>query len=134
MLTQEQIKLIAEAANKKIDLPFVSETREQALFEKTLLQVDGLLEGVLEEKFSPDTVVLMRTLLGGDNRAREKALTDFLQSLVGESLIEKINEKVDIPLLSEQKEEKIMRIFSDFLIAQLVSILIKNMMDAKDND
>ena len=49
-LAEEQAEKIATAINKRIDIPFVSEDKEQIFFEKVVDVVTDILEGVFKGK------------------------------------------------------------------------------------
>ena len=48
--SDEMTEKIATAINKRIDIPFVSEDKEQILFEKVFDVVTDILEGVFKVK------------------------------------------------------------------------------------
>ena len=48
--SDEMAKNIASAINKRIDIPFVSEEKEQIFFEKIVDVVTDILEGVFKGK------------------------------------------------------------------------------------
>ena len=48
--TDEMAKVIATKINEKIDIPFVSEEKEQIFFEKCVDIVTDLLEGIIKGK------------------------------------------------------------------------------------
>jgi hypothetical protein len=48
--SEEMSTKIASAINKKIDIPFVSEEKEQIFFEKCVDVVTDILEGMFEGK------------------------------------------------------------------------------------
>ena len=48
--SEEMTEKIASAINKRIDIPFVSEDKEQVFFEKVVDVVTDILEGVFKGK------------------------------------------------------------------------------------
>ena len=48
--SDEMAKMIATKINEKIDIPFVSEEKEQVFFEKCVDVVTDLIEGLLKGK------------------------------------------------------------------------------------
>ena len=48
--SEEMTEKIASAINKRIDIPFVSEDKEQIFFEKVVDVVTDILEGVFKGK------------------------------------------------------------------------------------
>ena len=50
LASDEMSEKIATAINKKIDIPFVSEDKEQIFFEKVVDVVTDLLHGILKGK------------------------------------------------------------------------------------
>ena len=48
--SEEMTEKIASAINKRIDIPFVSEDKEQVFFEKMVDVVTDILEGVFKGK------------------------------------------------------------------------------------
>ena len=50
LASDEMAEKIASAINAKIDIPFVSEDKEQIFFEKVVAVVTDLIEGLLKGK------------------------------------------------------------------------------------
>ena len=50
LASEEMTEKIASAINKRIDIPFVSEDKEQVFFEKIVDVVTDVLEGVFKGK------------------------------------------------------------------------------------
>ena len=50
LASEEMKEKIASAINKRIDIPFVSEDKEQVFFEKMVVVVTDVLEGVFKGK------------------------------------------------------------------------------------
>ena len=50
--SDEMAEKIATAINKRIDIPFVSEDKEQIFFEKVVDVVTDILEGVFKGKYT----------------------------------------------------------------------------------
>ena len=52
LASDEMSEQIASAINKRIDIPFVSEEKEQIFFEKVVDVVTDVLEGVFKGKYN----------------------------------------------------------------------------------
>lgn len=95
MLTEDQVTEVAAKLNEKVNIPFMSEEAEQGILEKAVSAIDDKLDGVAEELPEPFGE-LWENL--ADGISDEEA-----EQLVG-ALTDIINQKVDIPLLSEDQE------------------------------
>ena len=114
MLSAHQITKIATMANTLIDVPLVSEKLEQAVFETAIRLIDEALDKVLPAQMTE----LLEDLTGKSELALDRAHSgNFIERLVGV-----LNEKVDIPFLGEQQEEKLIRMVIELLVKAMTSI------------
>ena len=97
MLTPEQINAISVKLNDEIDVPFVPEMMEGALFEIAITAVSNKLGEVIPPHWIP---YLNDSLLGltGTDEQVEALVNDYAS---------RINEKVDIPLVTEDREQEL---------------------------
>jgi uncharacterized protein (DUF2384 family) len=95
MLTDQELEAIASKLNEHIDIPFVSEEHEQVIWVKIVKQIDRFLYKVLPN----EVYQLIRT--AQDGISNEEA------QLIEQRLAQIINKYVDIPIVSEEVEEKI---------------------------
>ena len=95
MLTEDQVTEVATKLNEKVNIPFMSEETEQGILEKAVNAIDDKLDGIAEDLPEPFGE-LWENL--ADGISDEEA-----EQLVG-ALTEVINQKIDIPFLSEDQE------------------------------
>lgn len=118
MLTEEQITTIAVKLNEKVDLPFIGEEKEQDILESVLNGINGKLDEVTENLPEP---------------AREtwEKLADGVSDEEAERLVEQltvlVNERIDIPLLSEENE-------AGMVIHPAVSMIVDTMRSMASSD
>ena len=106
MLTEAQIDLLVKKVNDKINLPILGEKGEAFLFKFAIKKILVVLEKEIPEdfqKFIDNTVDGL--VEGGENNIEE----------VKSYLITFLNDKVNIPIIGENAEKK--------LITEVVNIL-----------
>lgn len=118
MLTEEQITTIAVKLNEKVDLPFIGEEKEQDILESVLNGINGKLDEVTENL--PEPV-----------RETWEKLADGVSDEEAERLVEQltvlVNERIDIPLLSEENE-------AEMVIHPAVSMIVDTMRSMASSD
>lgn len=118
MLTEEQITTIAVKLNEKVDLPFIGEEKEQDILESVLNGINGKLDEVTENL--PEPV-----------RETWEKLADGVSDEEAERLVEQltvlVNERIDIPLLSEENE-------AGMVIHPAVSMIVDTMRSMASSD
>ncbi len=107
MLKPEQKSKIAALVNSSIDIPVVPESLEEAIFRKSIDLIDEALDAFLPQEIQE----LAESLNQGIERNNAK---DFV-----ENLTRFLNKRVDLPILNEEQEGK--------LIGLVVDILVKSM-------
>mgnify|MGYP000489016973 CR=1 FL=1 len=108
MLNEEQISSVAASLNEKINIPMMSEEKEQSMLEKAVGMINGQLSVVTASLPESAQDILSRL---GDGISEEEAAE------LKEALVPALNEKVDIPFLNEDQE-------ADMLIAPVVDMII----------
>lgn len=109
-LTQDEIKLLAQKLNSKINIPIIGETGEEKICIKIILKMDNFLYDNLPNEFYD----LLHSTENGINEEEAKIMVTRLTKLA--------NEKINLPFLSEEMEEKIFR----FIIGLIVKSAKKN--------
>lgn len=94
MLTQEQINIIVGKLNEKIDLPFIPESMEEGLFEIAIAAVANKLGDLLPAHWIPYLTDFTIGITG----------TDEQLAVLVSNIASKLNEKIDIPLVKEDRE------------------------------
>lgn len=87
MLSQAQLNNIADQINAKIDLPFLGENQEKALFMSILNQAGSLVEKVIPQQY--------QAMLGDPNQGVDKVQA----TKIGSDLMSQITSKVDMGML-----------------------------------
>ena len=107
MITSEQKDKIVALVNSSIDIPVVPESLEGSIFRKAIDLIDEALDNFLPKEIQ----ALAESLSQGIERNNAK---DFV-----ENLTRFLNKKVDLPILNEEQEGK--------LIGVVVNLLVKSM-------
>ena len=94
-LRDEEIGMIAAAANKKIDIPLVKERMEGIILFKSIKLIDNFLWKVLPDELYD----LYRDVADGLGDKEAEELKDRLISIV--------NKHVDLPFLSKKTEKEL---------------------------
>lgn len=108
MLNEEQISSIAATLNEKINIPLMSEEKEQSMLEQAVGMINEQLSAVTGNL--PESVQDILSRLA-DGISEEEAAE------LKEALVPALNEKVDIPFIGEEQE-------ADMLIAPVVDMII----------
>jgi hypothetical protein len=107
MLSTEQIQVIANKVNKKVDLPIIGEKFEEKIIIFGLNKIDEVLEQELPKDFADLLDDVSDGLEPGspaDLDKIKKHLTSF------------INKKVNIPILGEKGERTLISLAIDIII------------------
>ena len=107
-LTDDVIGLIADELNERVNIPFIGEGTEKELLVKVVKRIDDLLA----EELPPELYNMLRD--AGDGVTEEEAAE------LKEKLVTKLNGSLDIPFISEDTEEGIIRDVLDVIVAALV--------------
>ena len=97
MLTSEEAEILASKLNERVNIPFFEEQTEQIVLVKIVKLIDRALYKVLPNEL----YALAKS--AADGITAQEALE------IETRLIEWANRKIDIPFLSEELEEKILR-------------------------
>ncbi len=106
MLSNEQVIFIANKINEKINLPILGEKAEFAIIKKAVTKVLKVLEGEIPEEYLD---FLEDTAQGFDPEQGANI------QLIKNNIVEFVNKKVDIPLLSETTEGELFSTLIDVL-------------------
>lgn len=98
LLNEDSRADLAKQLNAMFDIPFVSEEREQIAADKLV----NLVYGIFDKVMPPEVQKMLET--SSPEELRE----------VRENMIHRINEKIDVPFVSEDKEEECIRFIIDF--------------------
>ena len=107
MFKPEQKSKLVALVNSSIDIPVIPESLEESIFRKSIDLIDDALDTFLPQEIQE----LAESLSDGIERNNAK---DFV-----ENLTRFLNKKVDLPILNEAQEGK--------LIGLVVDILVKSM-------
>ena len=110
-MTPEEINLLAKKLNKKINIPLLSENRE----EKILIEVVERIDGFLYENLPNEFYDLIRSSEDGISDEEAKRLVKRLSKLA--------NDKIDIPYIPETMEYIAIR----FIVGMVVNAARKNL-------
>jgi hypothetical protein len=109
MLSDAQVNSLAQQANKAINLPFLKEDKELIVFAKVVRLVDKKLYQVLPNEYYE----LIKDATNGISK--EEAV------IIEERLTPLINDAINIPVLSEKQEQKLI----SFILGIIVNAMVK---------
>ena len=109
LLNQQERKQMAQIVNALVDIPLVPEELEQTIFEHAVGAIDVALEDTLP-------AVLAELIHNAQNGIDKDHAVVF-----ADRLVESINQKIDLPYLSEEQEAKILRIVIDPLVKAMTN-------------
>ena len=109
-LTEDEVKMLAEKLNNKINIPIIGETGEEKICVKIILKIDNFLYDNLPNEFY-DLI-----------RAADKGIDEEEAKMMVTRLTKLANEKINLPFLPEKTEETIFR----FIIGLIVKSAKKN--------
>lgn len=110
MLSQAQIDYIADKLNEKINIPIIGEKFEKKLIVKGLEKVDKELDEHLPPEWSE--------LLDDVSDGIEPGSPADLQS-IKDNLVSFLNKKINIPIIGEKAEEKLLSAAIDLIFDAL---------------
>lgn len=108
MLTDAEINAIAQKVNKAINLPFLNEEKEFIVFGKIIKSVDRQLYRLLPNEYYE----LVKD--ASDGISKEEAVK------IEERLTPLINNVVNIPILTEKIEEKLIGLILSLIINAMI--------------
>jgi len=103
-LSEDEIKMLAERLNKKINVPIISETKEEKILIKIVLRIDRFLYDNLPNEFYD----LLRSTSKGISDREARRLIRRLTRLA--------NDKIDIPYIPEIAEHIALKLIISLII------------------
>jgi hypothetical protein len=104
MLTDKQIKIIVDKINEKIDIPKIGEKFEGILIKFIVKQIDKLLEDKLPQELYETITNISDGIDDSELEIIKTNLTNF------------VNKHINLPLLDEEQEEKVIILVVDILV------------------
>lgn len=108
MLTDEEVQVLAHKLNDHINLPFISREKEYVVFIKVIKWIDKLLYQMLPNEYYG----LVKDTTNGISEEEANKIEERLTPL--------INNIVNIPVLTEKMEEKLIRLILGFIIKAMI--------------
>lgn len=108
MLTDAQINALAQKINSAINLPFLNEEKEFIVFAKVIKWVDKQLYQLVPNEYYE----LVKD--ASDGISKEEAIR------IEERLTSLINKAINIPILSERQEEKLIGLVLGLIINAMI--------------
>jgi hypothetical protein len=108
MLTDEQLNALAQKINAAINIPILGEKAEFVVFAKIIKLIDiKMYELLLNECYE-----LINSVNDGISEADAELMTTRLSKL--------LNETINIPFISEEKEEKLIGLVLGYIVGAMV--------------
>ena len=104
MLTDAQINALAQKVNTAINLPILSEEKEFIIFVKIIKWIDRKLYDILPNEYYE----LVNNATDGISKEEAAMLEDRLTPI--------INEAINIPIINERQEEKLISLVLGIII------------------
>eukprot|EP01012_Entosiphon_sulcatum_P024402 TRINITY_DN29565_c0_g1_i2.p1 TRINITY_DN29565_c0_g1~~TRINITY_DN29565_c0_g1_i2.p1 ORF type:complete len:252 (+),score=54.77 TRINITY_DN29565_c0_g1_i2:185-940(+) len=129
LLSERQMAIITKKVNDAIDIPLLSEKKEEKIFSKIVHEVNEKLEGALQAHLPGHYVNLVRALLNDQISTDEKQrqVNDILRGHWQRPLSDAVNRNIDIPLLGEHHETKIFHKVIDYILRGMVHYLVEGL-------
>ena len=108
MLTDEQLNALAQKINAAINIPILGEKAELVVFAKLIKLIDVKLYELLPNEYYE----LINSVNDGISEEEAAMMTQRLSKL--------LNEKINIPFISEQKEEKLISLVIGYIVGAMV--------------
>lgn len=129
--TRVLIQVVVRKVNEEVDLAFVSESKEERMISKI---VDKIVP-----KVEPSLLAIMPTVyvncikLALDEtiplKDRRNQISDQLRAELSEPLARELNERIDIPVLPEGLEGKLLNVVSNKVIDEFVEWTVGEVSD-----
>jgi hypothetical protein len=108
MLTDEQLNALAQKINSAINIPILGEKAELVVFAKIIKLIDAKLYELLPNEYYE----LINSMNDGISEDDATMMTHRLTRL--------LNERINIPFISEQKEEKLISLVIGYIVGAMV--------------
>eukprot|EP00180_Rhodochaete_pulchella_P004177 Plantae.Rhodophyta-Rhodochaete_pulchella.ctg7709.p1 GENE.Plantae.Rhodophyta-Rhodochaete_pulchella.ctg7709~~Plantae.Rhodophyta-Rhodochaete_pulchella.ctg7709.p1 ORF type:complete len:144 (+),score=36.24 Plantae.Rhodophyta-Rhodochaete_pulchella.ctg7709:270-701(+) len=111
MLSEKQKEIIVNRVNRDHDFPFISEGTEKALLTKMADKINPAVEDALRVLMPLDYVAVIKLALM-ENLSKEercRQVSEILVRRLAEPLTDAVNERVDLKLLPESVEQKVLQ-------------------------
>jgi hypothetical protein len=110
MLSDEQVAAMAVKLNEKVNLPIIGEKLEEVVFAKIIRKIDSELYKLVPNEYYQLIKISSDGISDEDAEVFKSRLTPL------------INEKVNIPILSERRERKMI----EFVLDTIIDAMRKN--------
>lgn len=129
LLSEDGIKEVSAHINASINIWLVGEGTEQEAIEFCVRAVNHRLKECLQSFLDDDYNSVVTLLL--DDSAPVEDKTALLQDVVArnlrEPLVERLNSIINVPFVSEDAEEKMLRTICDGIFDAIVAAVVRNM-------
>lgn len=108
MLSDAEINALAKKVNKSVDFPFINEEKELVVYTKIIKWIDRQLYKLLPNEYYK----LVKSTTDGISQKEANEIENRLTPL--------INNLVNIPVLTEKQEEKLISLILNIIISAMV--------------
>eukprot|EP00903_Cladosiphon_okamuranus_P012386 g11608.t1 len=122
MLNERQTKVVIRKVNEDIDVPFLSERREERIIEKFVERVLPKVEPSMRAIMPDIYVRCIKEALDETQsiKSRRKHISTLLRGELSEPLTRQLNERVDCSIIPEKWEGKVLKLVSNKVIDEFV--------------
>eukprot|EP00173_Palmaria_palmata_P004614 Plantae.Rhodophyta-Palmaria_palmata.ctg6638.p2 GENE.Plantae.Rhodophyta-Palmaria_palmata.ctg6638~~Plantae.Rhodophyta-Palmaria_palmata.ctg6638.p2 ORF type:complete len:136 (-),score=47.43 Plantae.Rhodophyta-Palmaria_palmata.ctg6638:292-699(-) len=126
MLSEKQKDLVTRKINDEVDIPIMNERHEAKLIDKFVDKINDHLEPALRACM-PDVYLVSLKIALDENKSkkvRQLEIRDLMRAEFSEPLSSELNARVDMSLIPEEAEGKVLKVVADEIVEQFVKIVI----------
>lgn len=122
MLNERQKQVVIEKVNDDINLPFISERREERMIERLVDKIVPNVEPALNMLLPEVYVGCIKLALNEELHIKErrKQISDTLRAELSEPLSRELNKRVDCSMIPENLEGAVLKIVTNKIIDKFV--------------
>eukprot|EP00899_Mesostigma_viride_P008652 jgi/Mesvir1/17789/Mv12899-RA.1 len=111
MLSDKQKAAVVNKTNREVNLPIISESHEEKIIDKAVTKLLPHIEPALRSFLDPDYVDILKLLLNDEmeDEQRKAAINLILQKKWLVPLTTALNGRIDLPILGEELEQKLLK-------------------------
>eukprot|EP00904_Undaria_pinnatifida_P010692 jgi/Undpi1/6753/HiC_scaffold_21.g09232.m1 len=131
MLSERQIEVVVDKVNEDLDVPWVSERREEAIIKKLVNKLAPKVEPALLAIMPTVYVTCIKLALNErlSLKERRSQISDLLRAELSVPLSRELNERVDCSFMPEKIEGKVLKVVANKVIDEFVEWTVGEVSD-----
>lgn len=136
MLNERQQKVIVARVNEDVDLPLLSEEREERMIEKIMDKIEPHVEPALGRLMPEVYLTCIKLALNEELHVKErrKLISKLLRGELAGPLSRELNERVDIRFIPERLEGMLLKVVANKVIDEFVDTTVGGVDDFLKED